>query len=129
MLRTSIDKIKENGCKPTKERSRSFLAKTITDADYADGIVFLENASVQAETLLHNLERATASIGLHVNAYKTEYMCFNKAGDISTLNNSSLKRIDNVSYIGSKVSSTETDINTGLAKTWTAIDMEVRPDR
>ena len=33
VLRTSIDKIKENGFKPTKESSRRYLAKTITDAD------------------------------------------------------------------------------------------------
>ena len=39
----------------------------------------------QAETLLHSLERATAGIGLHVNAHKTEYMCYNQTGDISTL--------------------------------------------
>ena len=31
----------------------------------------------QAETLHHNLERAAAGLGLHVNAHKTEYMCFN----------------------------------------------------
>ena len=34
VLRTSIDKIKENSFKPTKKRSRRYSAKTITDADY-----------------------------------------------------------------------------------------------
>ena len=33
MLRTSIDKMKENGFKLTKERSRKYPAQTITDAD------------------------------------------------------------------------------------------------
>ena len=47
-------------------------------------------------------------------------MCFNQTGDISTLNGSSLK-LDN--YLGSSVSSTETDIDTRLAEAWTAIDM------
>ena len=60
-------------------------AKTITDADYADDIAILANTPNQAKTLLHSLERAAAGIGLHVNAHKTEYMCFNQAGDISTL--------------------------------------------
>ena len=92
--RTSIDKIKENGFKLTKERSRKYPAKTITDADYADDIAILVNASAQAETLLHSLERAPAGIGLHVNAHKMEYMCFNQTGDISTLNGSSLKLVD-----------------------------------
>ena len=36
VLRTSIDKIRENGFQLTKKRSRSYPAKTITDADYAD---------------------------------------------------------------------------------------------
>ena len=33
VLRTSIDKIKENGFELTKERSRRYPVKTITDAD------------------------------------------------------------------------------------------------
>ena len=36
VLRTSIDKTKENGFELTKKRSRSYPAKAITDADYAD---------------------------------------------------------------------------------------------
>ena len=70
----------------------------------------------------HSLERAAAGIGLHVNVHKTEYMCFNQTGDISTLNGSSLKLVDNFTYLGSSVSSTETDINMRLTKAWTAID-------
>ena len=85
VLRRSIDKIKENGFELTKKRSRSYPAKTITDADYADVIAILANTPNQAETLLHSLERAAAGIGLHVNAHKTEYMCYNQTGDISTL--------------------------------------------
>ena len=48
----------------------------------------------QAETQLHSLERAAAGIGLHVNAHKTEYMCFNQAGDIATLEGTSMKLVD-----------------------------------
>ena len=120
--RTSIDKIKENGSKLTKERSRRYPKQAITDADYADNIVLLADALSQAEILLHSLERATAGIGFHVNAHKTEYMCFNQTGDISTLNGSSLKLVDKFIHQESSVSSTETDINTRLAKAWTAID-------
>ena len=76
----------------------------------------------QAEKLLHSLERAAAGIGLHVNAHKTEYICFNQAGDISTLEGTSLKRVDTFTYLGSSVPSTEKDINTRLTKAWTAID-------
>ena len=44
VLRTSIDKYKENGFKLTKERSRRYPAKTITDADNADDTALLTNA-------------------------------------------------------------------------------------
>ena len=101
ILRTSINKIEENGFKLTKERSRRYPAKTITDADYADDIALLANAPAQAETLLHCLERAAAGIGLHINAHKTEYMCFNQTGDIFTLNSSTLKLVDKFTYLGS----------------------------
>ena len=96
--------------------------KTITDTDYADEIAILANMPNQAETQLHSLERAAAGIGLHVNAHKTEYMCFNEAGDISTLDGTSLKQVDKFTYLGSSVSSTEKDIDTRLTKAWTAID-------
>ena len=122
VLRTFIDKIKENGFKLTKERSRRYPTKTITNTDYANDIALLTNAPAQAETLLHSLERATAGIGLHVNTHKMKYMCLNQTGDISTLNGSSLKLVDKFTYLGSSVSSTETDIDTQLAKAWTAID-------
>ena len=122
VLRTSIDKIRVNGFELTKKRSRRYPAKTITDADYADNIVILANTPNEAETLLHSLEWAAAGIGLHVNAHKTEYMCYNQTGDISTLDGTPLKLVDKLTYLGSRVSSTEKDINTWLTKAWTAIN-------
>ena len=62
VLRTSIGKIREKGFELTKKRSRRYPAKTITDADYADGIALLTNTPNQAETLRHSLERAAAGI-------------------------------------------------------------------
>ena len=106
----------------TKKRSRRYPAKTITDADYADNIAILANTPNQAETLLHSLEQATVGIGRHVNAHKTEYMCYNQTGDISTQGGTSLKLVDKFTYLGSSVSSTEKDIDTLLTKAWTAID-------
>ena len=99
VLRASIDKIRENGFELTKKRSRRYPAKTITDADYADDIAILANTPVQAETLLHSLERAAAGIGFHVNAHKTEYMCYNQTGDISTLDGTPLKLVDKFLHI------------------------------
>ena len=119
VLRILIDKIRENGFELTKKRSRRYPAKTITNAD---DIAILANTPNQAETLLHSLERATTGIGLYVNAHKTEYMCFNQAGGILTLEGTSLKLVDKFTYLGSSVSSTEKDIDMQLTKAWTAIN-------
>ena len=70
--------MKDNGFKLTKERSRSYLAKTITDADYSDDIALLAETRIQAETLVYRLKRPGGGIGLHVDADKMEYMCFNQ---------------------------------------------------
>ena len=122
VLRTSIYSMKENGFKLAKERSRKYPAQTITDPDYADDIALLTNTPARAESQIHILERATSGIDLHVNADKTEYMCFNQIGDISTLKSGPLKLVDKFTYFGSSVSSTENDINTRLAKAWTAVE-------
>ena len=104
-----LNKIREKSFELTKKRSRRYPAKTITNDDYADDIAILANPPNQAETLLHSLERAAAGIGLHVNAHKTVYMCFNQTGNISTLDGNSLKLVDKFTYPGSSVSSTEKD--------------------
>ena len=83
--RTSIDLMKENGFTIEKARNRKYTAQTMTDADYADDIALLTNTPSPDEYLLHSLEKAAGSIGLRVNADKTEYVCFNQSqrGDIS----------------------------------------------
>ena len=122
VLRTSIDKIRENGFELTKKRSRRYPAKTITDTDLADDMAILANTPDQAETLLYSLERAAAGIGLYINAHKTEYMCYNQTGGISTLDGTPFKLVDKFTYLGSSVVSTEKDIDTWLTKAWTAIN-------
>ena len=99
MLRTSIDKIRENGFELKKKRRGRYPTKTITSADYADDIALLAKTPNQAETLLHSLERAVAGIGHHVNEHKTEYMCYNQIGDISTLDGTSQKLVDKFTYL------------------------------
>ena len=56
VLKTSIDKMKDNGFKLTKERSRRYPTQTIMDVDYANDIAFLANTPTIAKTLLHSLE-------------------------------------------------------------------------
>ena len=107
-----------------KAGSRRYLAQTIKDSDQVNDIVLLANTPARAKSLLHSLEKAAGGIDVHVNDDKTKYLSFNQnqKGDISILKSASLKLVDKFTYLGSSVSSTENDINTWQAKTWTAID-------
>ena len=89
-----------------------------------DDLALLANTPDQVESLLHSLQKTVGGIGLHFNADKTEYMCCNQnqTRDISTLTSGSLKLGDKFPDLGSSVSSTENNINTRLAKAWSAID-------
>ena len=115
----------ENSFIQEKARSRRYPTQTLTDADDADDITLLANIPAQDESQLHSLKKAAGGIGLHVNANKTEYLCFiqNERGDISTLKDGgSLKLEDKFTYLKSSVSSTENDINTRQAKARSTID-------
>ena len=119
-LRMSIDL--QKGLKLAKERSRRYPTQTITDADYADDIALLANTPAWAESLLHSLVRVAAGIGLNINAHKTKCMSFIQRDDISKLKGALLKLGDKFIYLGSSVSLTKNDINTQMAKAWTAIN-------
>ena len=56
MLKTSIDLMKENGLKLAKERSRRYLAQTITDADYAYDVALPTNSPALAKSWQHRLK-------------------------------------------------------------------------
>ena len=76
------------------------------DANYTDYIALLVNTPTQTETQLHSLECRAGDIDLHVNANKTEYMCFNQRGNIFTQTSDTLKLVDTFTYFESSVSST-----------------------
>ena len=94
----------------------------MTDADYADDIALLANTPIQAISRLHSLEQAAGGINLHVNANKTENMCFKREGAIFTLNGGPLKLVDKFTHFVRNASFTESDVNMHLAKAWAAID-------
>ena len=95
-------------------------AKQETDADFADDLAILSNTFPHAEHPLHALEKHAATIGLYVNAKKTEAMNFDQANNImiKAVNGEPLKNVDNFVWLGSEISSTEKDIKFRIAKAW-----------
>ena len=76
IIRTSIDLKKDDSFKLKKARSRAFHKETIASCKYTK----------PSRLSQHSLEQAAGGIGLYMNKDKTEYMCFNQEGDISTQN-------------------------------------------
>ena len=122
MILASLDLMQESGFTLVKARSRRYPAQMITNVDYGDDIELMANTPALPQSLLHNLEKVAGCIGRHVNADKIEFICFNRRGDISIQYGGPLKLVGMFTYLGSKVSSTKIDINTQLAKAWTAIN-------
>ena len=67
------------------------------------------------------MEEAAKNIGLYVNSDKTEFMSLKKK-DISTLDSKPLKPVEQFTYLGSNISSTESDVNARIGKAWSTIN-------
>ena len=72
-------------------------------------LVLLANVPAQAESLLHNLDYTAKDIGLYVNPDETEFMCCNQDGAISSLNAKLSKLVDQFIYLGSNITSPESE--------------------
>ena len=59
-------------------------------------------------------------ICLYVNSDKTKFMCFEQDG--TTLNVKPLKLFDHLTYLGSNISSAESDVNIRIGKALPAIN-------
>ena len=89
----------------------------MTDAGYADNLVLLENASPHVKSQLYSLDQTAGGIGLSVNINRTEFI-FKQEGAIFK----PLKLFGQLTYLGSNILSTESDVNISLAKAWTVTD-------
>ena len=107
--------MKESGFTLKNARSRRYPTATTSDAHHSDDIGLLANTPTQAKSLLPNLEQVVDDISFHVNSEKTEKMCFNQDGG-------PLKLVDKFTYLGSRVSFIESDLNICLAKPLTILD-------
>ena len=106
----------------SEQRSRRHPATTFTDTDFADDLALISNTLEQAQLFLLRVESAAGQIGLHLNESKTEFMSFNQPeGDLLTLNGSKLDQVNDFLYLGSWVDSSQKDINTRIAKAWSAL--------
>ena len=79
----------------------------MTDADYTDDLALLANTPGKAKTLLYSLEQAAKSISLNMKTNKTGSMClkyFHLTLQVYELTWP-------ITYLGSIISSTKSDVN------------------
>ena len=124
VLRRALDENKELGLTLTKQKSRRYPGKKITDADYADDLAVLADTLKDATTLLHNIEKVAKQIGLYLNADKTEFICENEEASVGmkSLADKNIKQVLDFKYLGSYIASTEHDVNIRLGKAWSALN-------
>ena len=103
-------------------RSRRHEAIKITDAIFADDLAALSDTMVDAEMLLHKIEKSAKEIGLHINESKTEYMSYLTEGDLYSLNVTKLKKVDHFKYLGSQVGNSSNDIDNRIGMAWAALN-------
>ena len=84
----------------------------------------------RAKSQQHSLEQAAKGISLFAKLDKTYFICFKQDEVITTLNGKPLSLEDQFTYLGSNISSTESNINIRIKKGvdcyWLVIDhMEI----
>ena len=132
VLRRALDENKELGLTLTKQKSRRYPEKKITDADYADDLAVLADTLKDATTLLHNIEKVAKQIGLYLNADKTEFIFENQDASVGmkSLADKNIKQVLDFKYLGNYIASTEHDVNIRLGLECiksNGQDLEIKP--
>ena len=115
VLRMYVDTIFTNGLDINPRKSSIYPEEHLTDTDFADDIALISQSLLNAQSLLHALERASNCVGLYLNESKTEFfnMCnFDNDFIIKTLNNTILNMVSDYVYLVSYISSSEKDFLT-----------------
>ena len=124
ILRVSVDTKSEEGVQLSPKLGTRHQAKHLTDTDFADNIALISRSIQGVQKLLSALEYASNCVGLYLNELKTEHLHKSFTNqpivDVKTLNNSSLRRVDDYKYLGSFISSSEKDFQIRKGLAWAA---------
>ena len=89
-------------------RSSRYPRELINDLDFADDIALFENSLKEAQVQQKRTAAEAKKIGLVINTKKTEFM------KNLTLNNEDIKLANDFIYLGSKMTSTESNVKQHL---------------
>ena len=86
------------------------ITEVVNDLNFTDDIALLENAFEHAQAQLNTVAEEAMKIGLVINTQKTEFMTNTSCKKNLALNNTDIKLVDDFIYLGSMMSSSESDI-------------------
>ena len=92
-------------CTADKNRGIEWLEnKSLEDLDFADDLALLSSTHEDAQEKTNRLQLFSAQLGLEINTSKTKiFDLTNKSMDIK-LNDNTLEKVNNFTYLGSKIS-------------------------
>ena len=117
----NLDQNKNLGFTLREQLSRRYPAEVLTDDDFADDLALLSNKIGNAEKLLKILKTATASVGLYMSTTKTKFIAVIAEGVITAQNGCDLEQVKDFIYVGSKIISSENDIQVRIGSAWSAL--------
>ena len=118
----NLDQNKNLGFTLGKQLSRRYPGEMLTDTDFADDLALLSDKIGNTENLLNILETAAASVGLYMNATKTKFIAVNTEGTITAQNGCDLEQVNDFNYVGSKIISSENEIQVRIGSAWSALN-------
>ena len=77
----------------------------------------------RANHMLEHVETAATEVGLHITTSKTEYkLAYNlrQQGNLTTLDNSKLRKVDDFKYLSSWIDQTKKDLEIRKGEAWSA---------
>ena len=121
-MRQALSKHPDIGFTITPRQSRRVQAVRVSDTDFADDLALTTDTVAEAEKLTQEIERMAATVGLQMNEGKTKFMTQNieNPGTIKTLSNKTIERVEDFTYLGSRLRSTEAEIRVRKGKAWGA---------
>ena len=121
-MRQALSKHPEIGFTIKPYRSRSVKAESLSDTDFADDIALIADTVKEVETLMQEVERVAASVGLKMNEGKTKFITQNieNPDSIKSLSNSTIEYVEDFTYLGSRITDSESDIRVRKGRAWGA---------
>ncbi|XP_029636832.1 uncharacterized protein LOC115212131 [Octopus sinensis] len=118
-LQISLDGMEEKELLLKPRQSSQHCAQYVTDLDFADDLALISHCIKDAESLLQALEKAANQVGLYCNENKTEFITTSsKLTELKSLNNISIKNVDDFKYLGSYIVDSQKDFHICKALAW-----------